>query len=949
MFINRIITTLTAVSCTIAVLSLNVYADHAMEAPDPACSATQEVRDETDTSDGLPESEASEAVPVSDTDTDEKTVDENESEEIAKTENSDESDNEADADSLLMYDGNTQGETEDNNESVVNEETETDSEDNIAVALPCYGLPVINIELQGTTLSEINKGSKNTKYPGNRVDIYCPDDEASFIFEDVEIKGRGNSTWTQYSKKPYQIKFREKTSLFGFPKAKKYILLANSADQTLMKNALISDLSKTVGYQTYEYKYIDLYIDGSYLGNYLLTQKIEISKSMINLKDPHGVLAEVDQYAEEEDSFFVSKLTGAEVALKEAVSEDDPETMNNAFMSFRDSYLKLEKAAAMHDWQTVKSLCDAESFAKYYLLSELAANGDASVSSFYLYKDGDGDLIHAGPMWDMDHGFGHKYYSSAETLYVNNDVRNDAAHTSLLSTLMEIPEFHETVSVLWRETLSKTVETQISGIRNRYTFLEASAAADQRINGNYDFYSSVLQLENWLKSRQKYLDMYFGLAQPLEEGIYKIFSQKNGKILGSTDGSIGNKATISYQTELYGDTQLLELEALGDGAYLIRTALSSKYFELTDHERITGTNLRQNRYDGTMGQKWKLINAGNNTFYVMSFESGQVLDIRDGQKVIQTSEFKGSDSQKFIIQAADYSVSEPVKEGVYFLTSKDVSKVMGLQNGSSASGASLKLNDANNPDGQLFEITASDKGYYKIRNVKSGLYLDVGNGRYADGTDIYQWPDVKRKRQDWGFHKNANGTYVIYSAMNGRVIDIEKGVMKNGTNLRCYRPNATAAQNWQLVPVNIKPIPEDDGNVYKIVSCKNTKYCLDIAGGSREKGANLHLYLDNNTLAQRFELVLLNDGYYTIKNKKSGLVLDVAGGSVSAKANVRQWRSNGSDAQKWRLIMRSDRSVIIVNKKSGMVLDITKGVVAKRTNIQQYRYNRTTAQLWYLR
>ena len=44
---------------------------------------------------------------------------------------------------------------------------------------------------------------------------------------DMEIKGRGNYSWTGFDKKPYRIKFDKKQNLFDMGKAKKWILLAN--------------------------------------------------------------------------------------------------------------------------------------------------------------------------------------------------------------------------------------------------------------------------------------------------------------------------------------------------------------------------------------------------------------------------------------------------------------------------------------------------------------------------------------------------------------------------------------------------------------------------------------------------------------------------------------------------------------------------------------------------
>ena len=59
-----------------------------------------------------------------------------------------------------------------------------------------------------------------------------PDFESS-----MNIKGRGNTTWGM-PKKPYKIKFDSKVSLLGEPEDKEWVLLANYADKTQLRNEM---------------------------------------------------------------------------------------------------------------------------------------------------------------------------------------------------------------------------------------------------------------------------------------------------------------------------------------------------------------------------------------------------------------------------------------------------------------------------------------------------------------------------------------------------------------------------------------------------------------------------------------------------------------------------------------------------------------------------------------
>ena len=95
------------------------------------------------------------------------------------------------------------------------------------------GIPVMKITLNNTTLDTIHNHSKEEKYYGNTIRVY--DHGKRILKSTVTMKGRGNSTWT-FEKRPYQISFDEKTSILGLPESKKYVLLANMEDSSLLKN-----------------------------------------------------------------------------------------------------------------------------------------------------------------------------------------------------------------------------------------------------------------------------------------------------------------------------------------------------------------------------------------------------------------------------------------------------------------------------------------------------------------------------------------------------------------------------------------------------------------------------------------------------------------------------------------------------------------------------------------
>ena len=129
-----------------------------------------------------------------------------------------------------------------------------------------------------------------------------------YIGEMEYIKTRGNSTWI-YDKKAYQVKLEREVSLLDMPSARKWILLANTLDDTLMKNAIVNRYAERyTTVPSVQGRYVDLYINGDYRGNYYLCEKIEVSRTRLNLTDLEAATEAVNPDARyEEASLYISE------------------------------------------------------------------------------------------------------------------------------------------------------------------------------------------------------------------------------------------------------------------------------------------------------------------------------------------------------------------------------------------------------------------------------------------------------------------------------------------------------------------------------------------------------------------------------------------------------------------------------------------------------------------
>ena len=268
-------------------------------------------------------------------------------------------------------------------------------------------LPTLYITLDnGADKSEITKDGE--QLPG--VVHFTAEGYEPIIDAPITIKGRGNSTWT-LPKKPYQIKFSEKTDMLGMGKAKKWVLLANYWDKTLMRNYIAYNLAIRMGLEyTPESRFVDVVINGEYQGNYLLTEKVELGKERINEDEANGgVLFELEvQIRHLADGCATCVVTNDGVHAMVKEPEVDTAEEQAALNAECLEYLNGIEDKLDQGYDVYSQYIDVPSFIDWYIVNELVKNYDAAFwTSTYCYRSEDG-ILHMGPVWDFDVCFGNQ-------------------------------------------------------------------------------------------------------------------------------------------------------------------------------------------------------------------------------------------------------------------------------------------------------------------------------------------------------------------------------------------------------------------------------------------------------------------------------------------------------------------------------------------------------------
>ena len=389
------------------------------------------------------------------------------------------------------------------------------------------GLPEIEIRLNDLSLEELNNSDKFVKYGGNDVSVI--DKYGRTDYSDVEIKPRGNSTWTML-KKPYQLKFSEKVELLGLGQAKKWILLANYIDTSQMRNDVAMYLASMLDDDfLLKGDFVELKIDDEDLGMYYLVRKVTIGKNAIDLRDRMGVFVELENLRTYEHACYWT-INNECLAIKEVVDNDHADT---AMTEFKDAFDKLELAAMQKDYQMVSELADTTSFAGYFLVNEFAVNPDAYSSSFYMYKDGLEGKIHAGPVWDFDYAFGNRkwewaanedFFSPENDLFREIEARggvlekngetislpSDWAISKLFYDLMKMPEFETEVKKVFNERLAGREEELMRHIDMKTNQILQALRADSEKWGIDNAEEELQYLKDWVRRRYRHFEERYG-------------------------------------------------------------------------------------------------------------------------------------------------------------------------------------------------------------------------------------------------------------------------------------------------------------------------------------------------------------------------------------------------------------------------------------------------------
>jgi hypothetical protein len=270
------------------------------------------------------------------------------------------------------------------------------------------GLPVVYIETEGG--QTIDSKAKDD-YINAKMTIMSGNGRTYFS-NTIRIRGRGHATWKDYPKKPYRIKLDSKENLLGMGEHKDWALLANYCDKTLMRTSIAFKVSELLGFPwTPKSKFVELVLNGEYVGNYQLVEAIKQSPIRINIPSS-GFIIERDGYYLEEPVWFTTPR-GYGYSFKNPDPDDLSETQFNYIRNYMQEFETVLDSESFKDPNNgYAKYINIESFARWFLLHQIIANIDTDP---YIVKEDmtTNSKLSMGPVWDFEWSMGIGWYDGS--------------------------------------------------------------------------------------------------------------------------------------------------------------------------------------------------------------------------------------------------------------------------------------------------------------------------------------------------------------------------------------------------------------------------------------------------------------------------------------------------------------------------------------------------------
>lgn len=370
---------------------------------------------------------------------------------------------------------------------------------------PYAGLPRIVIETENFS----GVRDRETEIP-SRLQIYGAKSPESDVLK-LTVRGRGNSSF-RMPKYGLKLEFEDKVSLMGMPKNRDWALVANYGDKTHLRNYMMTRLSEWLG-ATYTPKmqFVELYLNRNYMGLYLLSETVKVSKNRVNIEENDSTFLVEKEDSKKYDPPYVK--TGSEYYYHIKSPKNPSEETQKLLLDHLNALENFLAHRYLHRREEIKDWIDLDDYLLYYWVQEYSKNEDGNYARSVYFTWKRGETIHFGPLWDFDLAFGNASRSenkNPEDWYIrkyrlnyyimNNSLVDSAAADYWTKHRNQFKDLIDSVP-LYRSIIEKAVENEY----RRWPII--GNTENWALKDPYDSYDEAVEtMVEWMQIRFEWID-----------------------------------------------------------------------------------------------------------------------------------------------------------------------------------------------------------------------------------------------------------------------------------------------------------------------------------------------------------------------------------------------------------------------------------------------------------